>query len=113
HLFLTDDFLKGELAKARKDWNTILKQDAMHLNYNGKVLTPLFITDMWINDAVHSYVSDPEKAAILKHMTDLEKAVMRPKFFTCIHKAIHIINYVNSVVSKALDEGLIDTSKTK
>jgi hypothetical protein len=113
HLCLTDDHLKGELIKARVDWSKIMKSDGMGLIYNGQELTPLFVTDMWINDALHSDIDEPLKAAILKNMLPHERAPMRHKFFTCIANACLVIGYVDFVIRKALKEGLIDVTKYK
>jgi hypothetical protein len=111
-LHLTDDSLRGELRKARKHWNEMLREDAMRLVYNEKELSPEFITDMWINDTVHSYIRDPQKAEILQHMLPHERAIMRAKFFACVNNAIQIVNFVQYAVSRALDEDLIDLTRT-
>ena len=108
---LTDDYLKGQLTKAMKVWKQVMKTDGIQLIYNGKELSPLYVTDMWINDTVHSYIRDPEKEAMLKHMQPYERAIMRTKFFECLQNAGQIIRYFHFVIRKALDEGLLDTSK--
>lgn len=110
---LTDEYLKGELEKAMKDWKRVMKEDGMSLIYNGKELTPLYLTEMWINDTVHSSVHDPERAAILKHMQPQDRAIMRAKFFTCLQGACRVLVYFHFVITKALDKGLLDTSKMK
>ncbi|MEK6288069.1 MAG: hypothetical protein AABO57_20300 [Acidobacteriota bacterium] len=111
HLCLTDEQLKSELVKARADWSRLMKGDGMSLIYNGKVLTPIFLTDMWINDALHSDIEEPEKEAILKHMLPHERGIMRVKFFNCVHNACRIIAYVDFVITKARAEGLIDVTR--
>jgi hypothetical protein len=112
-LCLTDEHLKGELIKARADWSKIMKTDGMTLVYNGKELDPLFLTDMWINDALHSDMQEPLKAAILKNMLPHERPPMRYKFFLCVTNACDIIAYVDFIITKALKEGLIDVTKYK
>jgi hypothetical protein len=112
-LCLTDDYLKGELIKARGRWSEILKTDGMTLIYDGEELTPLFLTDMWINDALHSDINEPLKAAILKNMRPHERAPMRYKFFLCVERACRVIGYVDFVITKSLNEGLIDATKYK
>jgi hypothetical protein len=94
-----------------KDWKQVMKTDGIQLIYNGKELSPLYVTDMWINDTVHSYIRDPEKEAMLKYMQPPERAIMRTKFFGCLHSAAQIIRYFHFVIRKALDEGLLDTSR--
>jgi hypothetical protein len=113
HQCLTDDYLKGELIKARASWTKIMKTDGMSITYNGHELTPLFVTDMWINDALHSDIDEPLKAAILKNMRPHERAPMRYKFFLCITNACLVIGYVDFVITKALDEELLDFTKIK
>ena len=113
HLCLTDDYLRGELIKARANWSEIMESDGMSLVYNDKELTPLFLTDMWINDALHSEIKEPLKAAILRNMLPHERAPMRYKFFLCVTYACQIIGYVDHVITKALKEGLIDVTRYK
>lgn len=88
HQCLIDDFLKGELLKARQHWKQMLEQDTIKFIRDEKELTPHFLTDMWINDAVHSYIRDAEKAEVLRTMNPLEQAVMRGKFFACVNNAV-------------------------
>lgn len=112
-LYLTDEHLKGELIKARQSWDELMARDMMSYERNGKDYSPLFITDMWTKDALHSYIRDPEKAALLKQLLPAEKAILRTRFFNCITKACSVINYVYIVITKAFDEGLLDFSQNK
>ncbi len=113
HQCLTDEHLKGELVKARAEWSEIMKADGMGLVYNGQELTPLFVTDMWINDALHSDIDEPLKAAILKNMLPHERAPMRYKFFLYLAKACRVIAYIDFVITKAFNEGLLNVTKYK
>jgi hypothetical protein len=110
---LTDEHIKGELVKARAAWSEMLQSDGMTLTLNGKLLTPIFLTDMWINDSLHSDIEEADKEEILKIMEPAERGIMRMKFFQCVQNAYGIITFVDAVITMARNEGLIDVTRYK
>lgn len=123
YLCLTSEELRGYLIKSREAWQDALKGHGIITytlnNADGtpivdkRILTPEYVTNLWINEALHSYAREAEKRIILKHILPHERMLTRTTMLQFINEASQQIAYTWRIIVAALKEGVLDYSRAK
>ena len=102
---ITDPEMKRDLAEARGQWAASVKSDGISMTFDGKPITPEYVTDLWING--HYFHNDEGKARALREMAPLETLLSRQKFLGHLIAATQNVLYVANVLRAAMREGLL------
>jgi len=101
---LGDEKFKGYLNKSKVLWQKAHNEAGIALIYNGRELSPLEITDLFLyGDIFHS---DVKKEAALNELPPPLRDLFMFQFLEFIHRATIQILYVDQIVNKALEENL-------
>lgn len=107
HQFLNDDHLKGELVKARADWNKIMQgQDGLSFTVDEKELTPEYVLRVWING--HYFHNDSEYAEDIRRFNASPIPLDRMRFLMALGDLANIIFYTGNTVNYALKNDLFE-----
>lgn len=119
---LTSGQLRDYLHQSRESWKRALREEGIPVNYtlkgrdgsvliDQKDLTPEFVTDLYINEAVHSYIRNEEKRLLLKYMLPHERLLTRTTMFQFLGAASQEIANTRFIITMALRESHLDFSK--
>lgn len=104
---LTSNKLKDFLIKSRKIWREIDTNTGMKLVYNGRQLTPEYVTDLWING--YYFHNDSEKMSILKSLLPHENMFIKHQFLSFLVEATRQVIYVGNIITVAIKEKMLKT----
>jgi hypothetical protein len=101
---LTDDKLRGYLAKSRVFWKREHETVGFDLVCQGKRQTPEQVTKLWLSGAY--FHKDEEKRVVLKALPFPLRMLFKQQFLSFLVGATHVIFYVDEIIKKVLDDGL-------
>lgn len=105
---LSDERLKGELRKARSNWQSIMQGiNGVGIEVDGKILDGEYVLDLWING--HYFHNEYEHAQELKRLASTQIRLDRMAFVMTISDATNVIFYVGTVVAYGLKNGLFSS----
>lgn len=104
HRRLTSDEMKQNLAQARQSFEQIKQHNGSSFHMNGHELTPLQVTDMYLNGKY--FHNDLEHQHQLDSLLPFEADLLRFRFLDFVINASKIIAYVRNVVIHAFQEDL-------
>ena len=99
------------LAKARKHWNDLQKNNNLRLVYMGEALAPSEIQDLWING--YYFHNDTAKKARLEKLSNGFQIIFRHQFLAFVTEAARHILYVAGQLKYAFESGEIKDRNDK
>ena len=103
--YITSDYYKGELVKAREAWKKTLREGAFTLVINGRQITGERLLDLWINGYYfHNDLDKLEELHRLLYPSDW--GFVRFKFLDTIASLTQILLFVGAVVTASLRDNL-------
>jgi hypothetical protein len=105
HQKLTDDKLREYLAGARHKWKKGHDTVGLDIVYQGKRQTPEQITQLWLSGTY--FHKDEDKRSILKGLPYHQMMLFKHQFLSFLVGGTRIILYVDRIVEKSLNEGLL------
>ncbi len=108
HLSLTDDVLKDNLVESRKHVKQCQKTAGLQLDYNGEVISPEAILNMWING--HYFHNDEDLKKKLDELVDSTLMIVRYNFLDFLIEVSKEILYVRDVIETAIADGKLATT---
>ncbi len=107
HTSLTSVELKGFLIESRKLVKAAQKTAGLQLEYNGEVISPEKILNMWING--HYFHNDEELKKKLDELIDSTVMLVRFNFLDFLIETSKQILNVRDVINETLEKNLLTT----
>lgn len=104
-LRLTSDVMKQNVAHLRESYKQVKQHNGMHLIVNGRQLTPLQVTDIYINGKY--FHNDLEYQQQLDSLNPFKSNLLRSRFLNFVINTSKIIDVTQSGVDHALQDGLL------
>lgn len=105
---IRSDKLKVRLSESRAAWKLAQKRSGLKLIFNGRELTPEYVTDLWING--YYFHNDEAKISKLKSLLPHEKMLVRNQFLNFLVDATRQAFYIGNIITVALKEGLLKSN---
>ncbi len=107
HTSLTNEELKNFLIESRKVVKAAQKTAGLQLEYNGEVISPEQILNMWING--HYFHNDEHLKKKLDELVDSTVMIVRFNFLDFLIETSKQILNVRDVINEALRKNLLTT----
>ncbi len=101
-----DEHVRRLLARGRARWNEIRQSNGMLIEVNGKILTPEYIYDLWMNGRFFHHDADKRKE--LTDLPPLARHEVWKEFINYIIAATDHVIWLSHTMEKVIRDGLID-----
>lgn len=102
---LTSDYLLQEMREERRIWKEYLLGKKFPLFFNGKLLLPEQVADLWVNGFY--FHDDFRKQRWLRSLQPLEHALTRTLFLDYLITVTRHVLFTSQVVAAAFKEGAL------
>jgi hypothetical protein len=104
HQRIVNDEVKKHLAEARQIFEGMKQNNGLNIIVNNVQMTPLYITDMYINGKY--FHSDIDYQTEIDNMDLVTADVVRFEFVSYVESVTRIIVYVRGTISRAFEDNL-------